>query len=88
MFRELFAALILAIGDAAKGAADVTLTARRRAKQVIVSLRARTAIRDGDGARVSLYRDLRWSDVAALARAHGVRWAQRGDHVLAFIPLA
>jgi CheY-like chemotaxis protein len=88
MFRELTAALILAIGDAANGAADVALTARRRGGEVIVSLRARAAIRDGDGARVSLYRDLRWTDVTALARAHGVRWARRGDHVLARIPLA
>lgn len=88
VFRELLAALLVALGDAARGGADVTLTARKRGKQVIVSLRARPATRDGEGARVSLYRDLRWSDVGALARAHGVRWARRGDHVLACIPLA
>ena len=88
VFRELLAAMLVTIGDAAPGAADVTLTARKRTGQVIVSLRARPATRDGDGARVSLYRDLRWSDVGALARMHGIRWARRGDHVLACFPLA
>ena len=40
-FRELLAAMLVAIGDAAPGAADVTLTVRRRGDYVMVSLRAR-----------------------------------------------
>lgn len=87
-FREVVAAMLVAIGDSAAGAADVTLTVRRRGDNVMVSLRARAAPRDGDGARVSLYRDVRWTDVGALARAHGITWARRGDHALARIPLA
>jgi signal transduction histidine kinase/CheY-like chemotaxis protein len=87
-FREVVAAMLVAIGDASPGAADVTLTVRKRGDHVMVSLRARASPRDGDGARVSLYRDVRWTDVGALARAHGIVWARRGDHALARIPLA
>ena len=87
-FREILAAMLVAIGDAAPGAADVALAVRKRAGFVMVSLRARVSARDGDGARVSLYRDVRWTDVGALARAHGIAWARRGDHALARIPLA
>jgi PAS domain S-box-containing protein len=86
-FREVLAAMLVALGDSMPGAADVTLNVRRRGTDAVVSLRARAAPRDGDGARVSLYRDLRWSDVAALAHAHGVAWARRGDHVIARFPL-
>jgi hypothetical protein len=87
-FREMLAAILVALGDAMPGAADVTLSARKRGGDVVVSVRGRAAPRDGDGARVSLYRDLRWSDVAALARAHGIHWARRGEHVIARVPLA
>jgi signal transduction histidine kinase len=87
-FRELLAAILVALGDAMPGAADVTLSARKRGDDVVVSVRGRAAPRDGDGARVSLYRGLRWSDVAALARVHGIHWARRGEHVIARIPLA
>jgi hypothetical protein len=87
-FREILVAMLLAIGDASPGAADVLLCVRKRHGHVFVSLRARPAPRDGDGARVSLYRDLLWSDVAALAAAHGVRWAQKRDHAIARIALA
>ena len=87
-FREMLAAMLVAIGDAAQGAADVTLRVRKRGSDVMVSLRSRAAARDGDGARVALYRDVRWTDVGALARAHGILWARRGDHALARIPLA
>ena len=86
-FRELLASMLVAIGDAAPGAADVTLTVRKRGAYAMVSLRARASPRDGDGARVSLYRDVRWTDVGALARAHGISWARRGDHAIARIPL-
>jgi hypothetical protein len=88
LFRVVLAAMLVALGDSLPGAADVTLKARKRGRHVMISLRGQAAPRDGEGARVSLYRDLRWSDVAALAGAHGVAWAQRGDHVLARIPLA
>ena len=87
-FRELLAALLVALGDAMTGAADVTLNVRKRGSELVVSLRGRAAPRDGDGARVSLYRDFRWADVDALARAHGVTWARRDDHVLMRVPLA
>ncbi|HVE51356.1 MAG TPA: ATP-binding protein [Casimicrobiaceae bacterium] len=86
-FREVIAAMLVALGDALPGAADVTLKARRRGDEVVVSLRGRNAARDGDCARVSLYRDLDWSDVVALANAHGVRWSRSGEHVMARFPV-
>jgi signal transduction histidine kinase/CheY-like chemotaxis protein len=86
-FREVVAAMLVAIGDAAAGAADVSLTVRKRGANVMVSVRSRASPRDADGARVSLYRDVRWTDVGALARAHGISWARRGDHALARFPL-
>jgi hypothetical protein len=54
----------------------------------MVSVRSRASPRDADGARVSLYRDVRWTDVGALARGHGSTWARRGDHAIARFPLA
>jgi len=87
-FREVVAAMLVAIGDAAAGTADVALAVRKRGANVMVSIRARASPRDADGARVSLYRDVRWTDVGALARAHGINWARRGDHALARFPLA
>ena len=87
-FREVVVAMLVAIGDAAAGAADVSLTVRKRGSNVMVSVRSRASPRDADGARVSLYRDVRWTDVGALARAHGIEWARRGDHALASFPLA
>jgi signal transduction histidine kinase/DNA-binding response OmpR family regulator len=86
-FREVVAAMLVAIGDAAAGAADVSLVVRKRGSNVMVSVRSRASPRDADGARVSLYRDVRWTDVGALARAHGINWARRGDHALARFPL-
>jgi len=87
-FREVVVAMLVAIGDAAAGAADVSLVVRKRGADVMVSVRSRASPRDADGARVSLYRDVRWTDVGALARAHGIQWARRGDHALARFPLA
>jgi len=87
-FRELLAAMLVALGDALPGAADVELAARKRGDELVVSLRAREAPRDGDGIRVSLYRDFRWSDFAALAQAHGIAWARHEDRVLMRVALA
>ncbi|HVF63921.1 MAG TPA: ATP-binding protein [Casimicrobiaceae bacterium] len=87
VFRELCAAMLVAIGDAVQGAADVSLAVRRRGEDVVLSVRSRSATRAGEGARVSLYRDLRWSDVAALAHAQGVALEHRQDHAMARIPI-
>jgi hypothetical protein len=87
-FREMLAAMLVAMGDALPGAADVTLNVRSHAGDVVVSLRGRAATREGERAWMPLSRELRWSDVAWLAHAHCVAWAQRGDHAIARISLA
>ncbi|HEX9772954.1 MAG TPA: hypothetical protein VGA44_05770 [Steroidobacteraceae bacterium] len=87
MCREMLSAMLVTLGDSLPGAADVKLRLRQRAGVVVVSLHGRAAAREGDRVRGSLSRALHWNDVASLADSHGVACVQRGDHVIAWIPV-
>jgi len=87
-FRELLVAFLIALGDEIPGAADVRLRLRRRGNAVLLSIRCAKANREGVEPRAPWPRPLRWNDVDALARAHGVRWARRGSGVAARFPAA
>jgi hypothetical protein len=87
-FREVLAALLVTMGDAQVGPADVTLRLRRRAEDMFVTIRSVAAIRDSEPPRAPWPRRLRWSDVGALAGAHGIDWAHHGQRVIARFPLS
>ena len=83
-FREVLAAMLVALGDSMPGAADVTLRIGGRGGNLVVSIRGRAAVRSSDPPRAAYPRRLRWDDARVLACAHAVAWARRGDRAIAW----
>jgi len=86
--RNVLPACLLALTDAAASPADVVISARIAAGQVLLSIDVcstdGSAGFDGD----KPYRLLEWQEVHALAQADGIALERDGDHVRLNLPLA
>jgi hypothetical protein len=70
--RELIVASLLTLTDQQRGPLDIEVTGELAGDRVLLRARAKTTTRGSPLPASTIYQALDWSDVAALAAAHGV----------------
>lgn len=85
--RNLLAASLITLTDAAKGPRDVVLDAETSAGYAVLSLRCEPPQHDGEALPFGVaYRELDWADVQALALAESVELVRSDDRIVMRLP--
>jgi hypothetical protein len=81
VMRNVYAAALLALTDAAPEAAEVVLQSSHEGGAQVVTISLRTRAGEGMGMGGPAYRALEWADVQALADAEGVKLEHSAERV-------